>query len=224
MCMAKKVRFKLLKFLFIFIILTCFTSVLIISSVYRSIIKDIEIQNIVNEIQASSNYVQVEDINEIFLDAIVAIEDHRFYKHGAIDLISIARATFINIKNKDIVEGGSTITQQLVKNLFLNMEQTLERKLNEIFIAFELEKLYSKEEILELYVNIVYYGDGFTGIKSACNGYFNKEPKDLSKDEATLLAGLPQAPSAYALNSNYEKALERQQQVIEALNNLNITY
>ncbi|WP_370773124.1 transglycosylase domain-containing protein [Clostridium sp.] len=222
--MAKKVRFKLLKFLFIFIILTCFTSVLIISSVYRSIINDIEIQNIVNEIQASSNYVQVEDINEIFLDAIVAIEDHRFYKHGAIDLISIARATFINIKNKDIVEGGSTITQQLVKNLFLNMEQTLERKLNEIFIAFELEKLYSKEEILELYVNIVYYGDGFTGIKSACNGYFNKEPKDLSKDEATLLAGLPQAPSAYALNSNYEKALERQQQVIEALNNLNITY
>ena len=224
MCMAKKVRFKLLKFLFIFNILTCFTSVLIISSVYRSIINDIEIQNIVNEIQASSNYVQVEDINEIFLDAIVAIEDHRFYKHGAIDLISIARATFINIKNKDIVEGGSTITQQLVKNLFLNMEQTLERKLNEIFIAFELEKLYSKEEILELYVNIVYYGDGFTGIKSACNGYFNKEPKDLSKDEATLLAGLPQAPSAYALNSNYEKALERQQQVIEALNNLNITY
>ena len=224
MCMAKKVRFKLLKFLFIFIILTCFTSVLIISSVYRSIINDIEIQHIVNEIQASSNYVQVEDINEIFLDAIVAIEDHRFYKHGAIDLISIARATFINIKNKDIVEGGSTITQQLVKNLFLNMEQTLERKLNEIFIAFELEKLYSKEEILELYVNIVYYGDGFTGIKSACNGYFNKEPKDLSKDEATLLAGLPQAPSAYALNSNYEKALERQQQVIEALNNLNITY
>lgn len=224
MCMAKKVRFKLLKFLFIFIILTRFTSVLIISSVYRSIINDIEIQNIVNEIQASSNYVQVEDINEIFLDAIVAIEDHRFYKHGAIDLISIARATFINIKNKDIVEGGSTITQQLVKNLFLNMEQTLERKLNEIFIAFELEKLYSKEEILELYVNIVYYGDGFTGIKSACNGYFNKEPKDLSKDEATLLAGLPQAPSAYALNSNYEKALERQQQVIEALNNLNITY
>ena len=224
MCMAKKVRFKLLKFLFIFIILTCFTSVLIISSVYRSIINDIEIQNIVNEIQASSNYVQVEDINEIFLDAIVAIEDHRFYKHGAIDLISIARATFINIKNKDIVEGGSTLTQQLVKNLFLNMEQTLERKLNEIFIAFELEKLYSKEEILELYVNIVYYGDGFTGIKSACNGYFNKEPKDLSKDEATLLAGLPQAPSAYALNSNYEKALERQQQVIEALNNLNITY
>ena len=222
--MAKKVKFKLLKFLLTSIILIFFTFMLIISSIYRSIVNDIEIENIVNEIQSSSNYVQAEDISEIFLDAIVAIEDHRFYKHGAIDLISIARATFINIKNKEIVEGGSTITQQLVKNLFLNMDQTLERKINELFIAFELEKLYSKEEILELYVNVVYYGDGFTGIKSASNGYFNKQPKDLTKDEATLLAGLPQAPSAYALNSNYEKALERQQQVIEALNNLNITY
>lgn len=221
--MAKKVKFKLLKFLLTSIILIFFTFMLIISSIYRSIVNDIEIENIVNEIQSSSNYVQAEDISEIFLDAIVAIEDHRFYKHGAIDLISIARATFINIKNKEIVEGGSTITQQLVKNLFLNMDQTLERKINELFIAFELEKLYSKEEILELYVNVVYYGDGFTGIKSASNGYFNKQPKDLTKDEATLLAGLPQAPSAYALNSNYEKALERQQQVIEALNNLNIT-
>ena len=221
--MAKKVKFKLLKFLLTSIILIFFTFMLIISSIYRSIVNDIEIENIVNEIQSSSNYVQAEDISEIFLDAIVAIEDHRFYKHGAIDLISIARATFINIKNKEIVEGGSTITQQLVKNLFLNMDQTLERKINELFIAFELEKLYSKEEILELYVNVVYYGDGFTGIKSASNGYFNKQPKDLTKDEATLLAGLPQAPSAYALNSNYVKALERQQQVIEALNNLNIT-
>ena len=220
---GKKGRFKLVKFLLTSILLIFFTFMLIISSIYRSIVNDIEIQNIVNEIQSGSNYVQAEDISQIFLNAIVAIEDHRFYKHGAIDLISIARATFINIKNKEIVEGGSTITQQLVKNLFLNMNQTLERKINEIFIAFELEKLYSKKEILELYVNVVYYGDGFTGIKSACNGYFNKHPKDLTKDEATLLAGLPQAPSAYALNSNYEKALERQKQVIEALNNLSIT-
>ncbi|WP_291656420.1 biosynthetic peptidoglycan transglycosylase [Clostridium sp.] len=169
--MAKKGRFKLVKFLLTSILLIFFTFMLIISSIYRSIVNDIEIQNIVNEIQSGSNYVQAEDISQIFLDAIVAIEDHRFYKHGAIDLIPIARATFINIKNKEIVEGGSTITQQLVKNLFLNMDQTLERKINEIFIAFELEKLYSKKEILELYVNVVYYGDGFTGIKSADNNF-----------------------------------------------------
>lgn len=100
--MAKKGRFKLVKFLLTSILLIFFTFMLIISSIYRSIVNDIEIQNIVNEIQSGSNYVQAEDISQIFLDAIVAIEDHRFYKHGAIDLISIARATFINIKNKEI--------------------------------------------------------------------------------------------------------------------------
>ena len=96
---GKKGRFKLVKFLLTSILLIFFTFMLIISSIYRSIVNDIEIQNIVNEIQSGSNYVQAEDISQIFLDAIVAIEDHRFYKHGAIDLISIARATFINIKN-----------------------------------------------------------------------------------------------------------------------------
>lgn len=104
------------------------------------------------------------------------------------------------------------------------MNQTFERKINEIFLAFELEKLYSKEEILELYVNVVYYGDGYTGIKAACNGYFNKQPKDLTEDEATLLAGLPQAPSLYALNNNYERALDRQQEVIEAYNRWGVAY
>ena len=98
---GKKGRFKLVKFLLTSILLIFFTFMLIISSIYRSIVNDIEIQNIVNEIQSGSNYVQAEDISQIFLDAIVAIEDHRFYKHGAIDLISIARATFINIKNKE---------------------------------------------------------------------------------------------------------------------------
>ena len=144
--MAKKGRFKLVKFLLTSILLIFFTFMLIISSIYRSIVNDIEIQNIVNEIQSGSNYVQAEDISQIFLDAIVAIEDHRFYKHGAIDLISIARATFINIKNIEIVEGGSTITQQLVKNLFLNMDQTLERKINEIFIAFDLKNYTQKKK------------------------------------------------------------------------------
>lgn len=197
---------------------------LITSYIHKSVVADVEIESIINEIQSNSNYVQAKDINRTFLNAIVAIEDHRFYEHGAIDLISIARATLINIKNKEILEGGSTITQQLVKNVFLDMNQTFERKINEIFLAFELEKLYSKEEILELYVNVVYYGDGYTGIKAACNGYFNKQPKDLTEDEATLLAGLPQAPSLYALNNNYERALDRQQEVIEAYNRWGVAY
>ena len=222
--MSKNVKFKLIKIIIALTIIIFFSFMLITSYIHKSVVADVEIESIINEIQSNSNYVQAKDINKTFLNAIVAIEDHRFYEHGAIDLISIARATLINIKNKEILEGGSTITQQLVKNVFLDMNQTFERKINEIFLAFELEKLYSKEEILELYVNVVYYGDGYTGIKAACNGYFNKQPKDLTEDEATLLAGLPQAPSLYALNNNYERALDRQQEVIEAYNRWGVAY
>lgn len=222
--MSKNVKFKLIKIIIALTIIIFFSFMLITSYIHKSVVADVEIESIINEIQSNSNYVQAKDINRTFLNAIVAIEDHRFYEHRAIDLISIARATLINIKNKEILEGGSTITQQLVKNVFLDMNQTFERKINEIFLAFELEKLYSKEEILELYVNVVYYGDGYTGIKAACNGYFNKQPKDLTEDEATLLAGLPQAPSLYALNNNYERALDRQQEVIEAYNRWGVAY
>ena len=222
--MSKNVKFKLIKIIIALTIIIFFSFMLITSYIHKPVVADVEIESIINEIQSNSNYVQAKDINRTFLNAIVAIEDHRFYEHGAIDLISIARATLINIKNKEILEGGSTITQQLVKNVFLDMNQTFERKINEIFLAFELEKLYSKEEILELYVNVVYYGDGYTGIKAACNGYFNKQPKDLTEDEATLLAGLPQAPSLYALNNNYERALDRQQEVIEAYNRWGVAY
>ena len=222
--MSKNVKFKLIKIIIALTIIIFFSFMLITSYIHKSVVADVEIESIINEIQSNSNYVQAKDINRTFLNAIVAIEDHRFYEHGAIDLITIARATLINIKNKEILEGGSTITQQLVKNVFLDMNQTFERKINEIFLAFELEKLYSKEEILELYVNVVYYGDGYTGIKAACNGYFNKQPKDLTEDEATLLAGLPQAPSLYALNNNYERALDRQQEVIEAYNRWGVAY
>lgn len=222
--MSKNVKFKLIKIIIALTIIIFFSFMLITSYIHKSVVADVEIESIINEIQSNSNYVQAKDINRTFLNAIVAIEDHRFYEHGAIDLISIARTTLINIKNKEILEGGSTITQQLVKNVFLDMNQTFERKINEIFLAFELEKLYSKEEILELYVNVVYYGDGYTGIKAACNGYFNKQPKDLTEDEATLLAGLPQAPSLYALNNNYERALDRQQEVIEAYNRWGVAY
>lgn len=222
--MSKNVKFKLLKIIIALTIIIFFSFMLITSYIHKSVVADVEIESIIDEIQSNSNYVQAKDINRTFLNSIVAIEDHRFYEHGAIDLISITRATLINIKNKEILEGGSTITQQLVKNVFLDMNQTFERKINEIFLAFELEKLYSKEEILELYVNVVYYGDGYTGIKAACNGYFNKQPKDLTEDEATLLAGLPQAPSLYALNDNYERALDRQQEVIEAYNRWGVAY
>ena len=191
----------------------------------REDISPMVIEKRIDEIRQQEDYVTIDDISETFLNAIVAVEDHRFYNHGAIDLVSIARAFYENIKNGQIVQGGNTITQQLAKNIFLSNEKTLdnektlERKLKEIIISFKLEEEYSKPEILELYVNIIYSGDGYTGISEASKGYFNKKPNELKEDEATLLAGIPQAPSYYELSSNYDKAERRQQEVIAALNN-----
>ncbi|MGL4372904.1 MAG: transglycosylase domain-containing protein, partial [Turicibacter sp.] len=186
---------------------------------YQKVIEQFPIEEVISEVYTNEDFVSLEAIDKIFLDSIVAIEDHRFYQHGAIDPISIMRATVNNLVEGEITQGGSTITQQLVKNLFLENEQTYTRKIKEIFIAHELEQHYSKDEILELYVNAIYYGDGYYGIADATLGYFQKEPSDLTYEEATLLAGLPQAPSAYALSTNYEKALLRQKQVISALKN-----
>lgn len=186
-------------------------------SAYHRTINAYPIKETIVALQNSENYTHFDEISPTFLDAIVAIEDHRFYKHGAVDLIGLGRALITNVVCGNIEQGGSTITQQLAKNLFLDKTQTLERKLKEMFIAYELENLYSKEEILELYVNAIYYGDGNTGITMASQNYFNKTPKELTFDEATLLAGLPQAPSAYALSNHYDAALKRQSQVITAL-------
>ena len=185
---------------------------------YSQKLKVMPLEEKIESIRENEHYVQKAQIDEDFLDAIVAVEDRRFYEHGAIDGISLARAVLLNFKAGAVVQGGSTITQQLAKNLYFTSEKTMMRKLEEMFMAYEIEKAYTKEEVLELYVNIIYYGDGYTGIKEACEGYFNKQPDELSFDEATLLAGLPQSPSRYALSTNYKAAKKRQKQVIASLN------
>lgn len=207
------------------LILVCFTVAFMwLSNAYTKTIESYPIETTVSNLRVSDNYCIYEDISEIFLDSIVAVEDRRFYSHGAVDIIGTGRAFVTNILSREIEQGGSTITQQLAKNLFLSHEQTIERKLKEMFIAHRLEELYSKDEILELYVNIINYGDGNIGIKMASKNYFDSSPIELSFDEATLLAGLPQAPSAYALSNNYDLALERQEQVIEALEEFTSDY
>ena len=159
----------------------------------------------------------MDEISDDLLNATIAIEDHRFYEHNGVELRSMARALVQNIVAGEIVGGGSTITQQLAKNLYYTYDQSYLRKFSEIFTAYALEKELSKDEILEVYVNIINYGDNYFGIKEAAEGYFNKEPKDLTLDEATLLAGLPQSPSNYQLSDHHEAAKQRQQQVIEAM-------
>lgn len=184
---------------------------------YKEAIAEIPIREKVASIREDVKFVPLEGITPDFTDAIVSIEDHRFYEHGAFDFISLVRATFVNLKAKEVTQGGSTLTQQVGKNLYFNNDQTFIRKVAELFVAFDLERIYGKDDILELYVNIVYYGDGNYGIKEASKNYFNKTPTKLSYNESTLLAGLPQAPSAYALNSNYDRAKQRQSEVIKAL-------
>ena len=171
----------------------------------------------VAEIKSNENYVTIDNISSNFLDALVAVEDSRFYKHGGVDIIAVVRATIANIKAGSVVQGGSTITQQLAKNLFLDNNQNVSRKVSEMFIAKKLEKIYSKKEILELYANIVYFGNEYYGIKEASMGYFNCLPKNLTLNEGSLLAGLLQSPNSYNPKKYLSKAQVRQKEVLNAM-------
>ena len=185
---------------------------------YKYAINTISLHDKVDEIKNDKDYEPIKNINKNFLDAIVSIEDHRFYNHKGVDFISIARASISNLIDGKIVQGGSTITQQLAKNLYFNSDKNFSRKVAEVFLAHDIEKNYTKDQILEMYVNIINYGDNHIGIKEASNGYFGVEPSDLDLNEASILAGLPQCPNGYALSKHYDKAIARQQQVLEAMN------
>lgn len=154
-------------------------------------------------------FVPPEEIPEHLKKAVVATEDRRFYEHGAVDPIGVVRAAFINYTSGETLEGGSTISQQTVKNLFLSHERTMMRKLEELVLAVELERSYTKDQILGLYLNTIYFGHGAYGLREAAQTYFHKEPKNLSLAECAMLAGLPQAPSAYDPISHPEEGLKR---------------
>lgn len=186
-------------------------------SIYKDAIQKVSIQDKVASIQEDTNYLTYEEIPKDFRNAIIAIEDHRFKTHNGIDLIGTARAIVINLSELSLSQGGSTITQQLARNMYFTQEAKFTRKIAELFVAFDLEKNYSKNDILELYINTIYFGDGYYGIKEASNGYFGKEPDKLTLDEITLLAGIPNAPSVYSLSNSEELARQRQKRVIDAM-------
>lgn len=210
---------KLLKKLFLLILIVVILAVILFLMsgypLYKKTIEKKPIAEKVTEIQSNESFVKYEDLPKDLIDATVAVEDHRFWEHGAIDPIGIARAIFSNIKAKNAVEGGSSITQQTAKNLyFMEEPDGLSRKSAEFMVSYKLAKNYSKEQIIELYVNTIYYGNGYYGIRQASKGYFNKEPKDLTLDECTLLAGVPNAPSIYAPTANLDLCISRQKKVI----------
>lgn len=183
-------------------------------SMYAKAIKQISLEDKINEIQSNENYTKIDDMTEIYKNAVVAVEDHRFYKHNGVDILSIFRAIGRNVKAGELQEGGSTITQQLAKNTYFTQNKELTRKIAEGFMAFKYEKELEKNEILELYVNTSYFGDGYYNIKEASLGYFNKLPSELNNYESTMLAGIPNAPSVYSPTVNFELASQRQNQVL----------
>ena len=162
-------------------------------------------------------YVLFKDMPRALSQAFIAVEDKRFYAHGGFDIESIARATVVNVEEGEISQGGSTITQQLAKNLFLTQERSFTRKVEELFLAIQLERHYDKNKILEMYLNTIYFGSNFYGIYEAAHGYFDKEPKDLSVAECAMLAGIPNAPSIYSPYVNFMMAKRRQLVVIDAM-------
>lgn len=184
---------------------------------YRTALLEEPLEYKIRRIQEQSYYTTLEDIPEIYQNAVVAAEDHRFYDHPGVDVVAIGRALLYDIQKGGFYQGGSTITQQLAKNLYFTQEKLLSRKTAEAWMAFYLESRLTKEEILELYINICYFGEGYYGIGAASRGYFSKTPDQLTDSEATMLAGLPNAPSAYALTRHPDKALQRQRQVLEKM-------
>ena len=212
-----KIAKKILLFILIAIILILTVFCIIGYSTYSSALKDEPLITKIDSITSQDNFVKFSDLAEDYRNAVISVEDHRFYDHGPVDFIAIARALYVNFTNWELREGGSTITQQVAKNVIFSQEETFTRKLGEIFAAYDLEKNYSKNEIFELYVNTSYFGDGYYGIYDASHGYYNKEPKDLTLAEASMLAGVPNAPSIYAPTVNPDLAKERQEHVLDKM-------
>ena len=206
-------------FLILFLIIFIFISFILLDGYfsYNAIINEIPISEKVSNIRSKENYTSINEVPEFYKNAIIAIEDHRFYNHHGIDLVSTVRAFITNIKEKSLEQGGSSITQQVAKNLYFTQEKRFTRKVSELLVAFDLEKNFSKDEILELYMNNIYFGDGYYCVYDAAYGYFNKEPAELSLYEATLLAGIPNAPSVYAPTKNLKLGTQKQLQVLDAM-------
>ena len=185
---------------------------------YKNALAGESLEDVIAEIQSDPNYVEYEDLPQNYINAVIAVEDHRFREHGAIDLIAIARAIYVNISTFSLREGGSTITQQVAKNIFyITEDNPVVRKSAEILTSFDLEDKYTKNDILELYVNTIYFGDGYYGIEEACQGYLNKDATEMTLADSTMMAGIPNAPSVYAPTVNPDLTRDRQEKVISSM-------
>lgn len=174
-------------------------------------------EEVIDPLKEKPDYVALQAIPKDLQHAVIAIEDHNFYEHGAIAFEGILRAALVNISAGEIMQGGSTLTQQFIKNVFLSHEQSMERKIEEAILSFMLEDNYTKDQILELYLNTTYLGAGATGVSEASYTYFGKSPQALTLAESAVLAALPYAPSALNPLENPTGCKKRQLLVLQAM-------
>ena len=206
--------------IFIFIVIlylyAYFSPKIIIKNANKYYIYDAN-KNLVYNGSSTRKWVTLDEVSKDYIDAVISVEDKNFYKHNGFDYLRILKASFKNLSNKKIVEGASTISQQYIKNLYQNFDKTWKRKFHETILTLNLEVHYSKDEILEGYINTINFGQGNIGIYNASKYYFNKEPKDLTMEEAIVLAGIPKSPANYNPVSNYDESIKRAKTVLKCM-------
>ena len=207
-------RFLLFNFILLIIITACLY-------LYAFITPKLDIKNanqfyiydnnddLIYQGSGNNEWVSLSDVSPYFIDAILCTEDKNFYKHNGFDFLRIGKAMFVNLKNGKIVQGASTISQQYVKNMYLEFDKTWKRKIEEALLTLRMEVHYNKDEILEGYINTINFGQGNYGIENASNYYFNKSAKDLTLEESIMLAAIPKSPSNYNPISNYNSSIKR---------------
>ena len=188
-------------------------------AMYKNAVGNVPVETMYAAVYSERDeFAESENLPEFYIQAVIAAEDRRFYSHSGVDPTAMARALWHDIKVKAPEQGGSTITQQLAKNFYYSGEKRLERKFAEMFTAFEIERIYTKEQIFEMYVNSIYFGSGHYGVTEAAASYFDKPLADLSDYECAMLAGIPNAPSAYSPDASPQLAAERTEQILKLVN------
>lgn len=193
----KKLLFKMIIILLVIITGFCGYYGYLGYQIYQDKIQEQSLSERVSQLKSKEDYVTLDQISPIYKEAVLESEDRRFYQHGPVDYYGLARAMLTNLTTFSFKEGGSTITQQLSKNLCLSFEKDLSRKFAEVFIARDLEKMYSKDEILEMYLNITYLGEGNYGIQAASQYYYHIDAIDLNKQQSDILVKTLKRPSVY---------------------------
>ena len=182
---------------------------------YRDALETVSVEDMAAQIRDRDSFIPLDELPVFYREAVVSVEDRNFYDHRGIDVTAIVRAAYYDIMTMSMAQGGSTITQQLAKNSYFTQDKQLQRKAAEVFMAFAIEDALTKDDILELYVNSIYFGANCYSVGAASAVYFDKQPAELSEAECVLLAALPHAPSVYSVKP--EPLLQRAEQVLACM-------